>query len=98
MPRLLGPNLAILPVSLLGPGLWLIVQSTNVSNSYSLSNSYAVRMLEPALLYGVLPACADTLAGVAAGCPRNQVALASPLLLPPRAVMITIFGVATGAP
>ena len=56
MLRLLRPTLAILPVSLLGPGLWLLVQSTNVSNSYSLSNSYAVRMLEPGLLYGVLPA------------------------------------------
>ena len=54
--RLLRPTLAILPVSLLGPCLWLLVQSTNVSSSYSLSNSYAVRMLELALLYGVLPA------------------------------------------
>ena len=50
MPRLLRPTLAILPVSLLGPGLWLLVQSTNISNSY------AGGMLEPALLYGVLPA------------------------------------------
>ena len=50
MPRLLRPTLAILPVSLLGPGLWLLVQSTR------LSNSYAGGVLEPALLYGVLPA------------------------------------------
>ena len=50
MPRLLRPTLAILPVSLLGPGLWLLVQSTNISNSY------AGGILEPALLYGVLPA------------------------------------------
>ena len=49
MPRLLRPTLAILPVSLLGPGLWLLVQSTNISNSY------AGGILEPALLYGVLP-------------------------------------------
>ena len=50
MPRLLRPTLAILPVSLLGPGLWLLVQCTR------LSNSYAGGVLEPALLYGVLPA------------------------------------------
>ena len=50
MQRLLRPTLAILPVSLLAPCLWLLVQSTNVSNSY------AGGILEPALLYGVLPA------------------------------------------
>ena len=50
MPRLLRSTLTILPVSLLGPSFWLLVQSTNVSNSY------AGGMLEPALLYGVLPA------------------------------------------
>ena len=50
MPRLLRPTLAFLPVSLLGPGLWFLVQSTR------LSNSYAGGVLEPALLYGVLPA------------------------------------------
>ena len=50
MPHLLRPTLAILPVSLLGSGLWLLVQSCR------LSNSHAGGMLEPALLYGVLPA------------------------------------------
>ena len=50
MPLLLRPTLAILPVSLLGPGLWLLGQSTNISNYY------AGGVLEPALLYGVLPA------------------------------------------
>ena len=50
MPRLLRPTLTTLPVSLLAPGLWLLVQSTNISNSY------ANRILEPALLYGILPA------------------------------------------
>ena len=50
MPRLLHPTLTILPVSLLGPGLWLLLQSSR------LSNSYAGGVLEPALLYGVLPA------------------------------------------
>ena len=50
LPRLLRPTLAILPVSLLAPCLWLLVQSTNVSNSYFGG------ILEPALLYGVLPA------------------------------------------
>ena len=59
------------------PGLWLIVQSTNVSNSYSLSNSYAVRMLEPALLYGVLPALTLWLGSL-------PVALATRLLWPRR--------------
>ena len=52
---LLRPTLAIVPVSLLGPGLWLLVQSTRVSDSYSLSDSYVGRILEPALIYGVLP-------------------------------------------
>ncbi len=42
--------LAILPVSLIEPGLWLVIQSTKVSNSYT------DRFVEPALLYGVLPA------------------------------------------
>ena len=50
MPRLLRPTWAILSVSLLAPGLWLLVQSTKVSNSY------ADGLAEPALLYGVLPA------------------------------------------
>ena len=50
MPLLLRPTLAILPVSVLAPCLWLLVQSTR------LSNYYAGGVLEPALLYGVLPA------------------------------------------
>ena len=56
MPSSSRPTLAILPVSLIAPGLWLIVQSTQVSNSYALTNSFADRFVEPMLLYGVLPA------------------------------------------
>ena len=56
MPSLSRPTLAILPVSLVAPVLWLAVQSTNVSHSYALTNSFADRFIEPMLLYGVLPA------------------------------------------
>ena len=56
MPSSFRPILAILPVSLIAPGLWLVVQSTHVSNSYALTNSFADRFIEPMLLYGVLPA------------------------------------------
>ena len=50
MPSLSRTTLAILPVSLIALGLWLVVQSTKVSNSY------ADRFIELVLLYGVLPA------------------------------------------
>ena len=71
MPRQLRPSLAILPVSVLAPCLWLLVQSTR------LSNYYAGGVLEPALLYGVLPALTLWLGSL-------PVALATWLLWPRR--------------